>query len=215
MSRGLGTKRDVAASLAILGDILLAQGDLNGAEKTYVESAQIYEQMGEKGNLATSQISLATLALAKQSAPKAEELARQGVTECEAEGDAAGAATGRDILVQSLIEQNKVAEATEVMKEARKIQVQDVIVRLSLAVTEARLEGRTGNVDEALHSLDNTIKSARAMKLIGYELEARLAKAEVQLDAGATPTPPSDLKELVEEANAKGYHLIGLKAARL
>jgi tetratricopeptide (TPR) repeat protein len=215
ISKELGTKSTIATSLEMLGDVRLALGDLSGAESNYQESRRIFEETGEKESLANSLVSLAGLELEEGSLSQAEELARLAAKECSAEQALDDDASANDKLVRALIAQNKLEEAKSVMQEVLKSRVHDVTVGLSLTITEAWLEAKEGNGVEAKRHLDDTISRARSMGLIGYEFEARLARAEIELQEPDPQRATVDLKNLENEANAKGYRLIGQKAAKL
>lgn len=215
ISRRLGTKSGIGASDHMLGDVLLAQGDLASAERNYEESRKIFVQTGEKGELASSEISLAGLSLEQGSVSKADSLARLAEKEFHAENDVDDEASGLNMLARALIAQNKFSEANAAIQDAQKLPMHDVTVQLSLKITASRLQGKAGTKIEALRNLDDVVKNAKSMKLTGYEFEARLAKAEIQLQESRSRQIISDLKELEEQANAKGYRLIGRKAAVL
>jgi tetratricopeptide (TPR) repeat protein len=213
--RALGTKSAIASSLEMLGDVQLAECDLADAEADYKESRRIFEEMGQKGLLAYSLISLAGLELEKESPSEAEALARLGNKEFEAEEQIDGDASGHEMLVRALIAEKKFAEAVSVMKEVKESKVQDVTIRLSLKITDARLTAETGNKNEALRKLEVAISDAKSMKLSGYELDARLAKAEIEVRQSGYQRAASDVKDVEDQAKAKGYLLVGRKAAKL
>jgi class 3 adenylate cyclase/tetratricopeptide (TPR) repeat protein len=215
IGRELGTKSDLASSLALSGDIFLAEDDLLRAQKNYEESLAIRKQIGEKAELALSEISMAGLALEQNAAEQAELLAREGSRACEAEKDVNNEASGREMLARALIAQGKFSDADSVMQTAMKLPVQDRTVLLSLRITAAGLRARTGERDQALRSLEGAVSDAKSMKLPGYELQARLAMAEIELRGTNSHTATSDLKVLQREAIQKSYRLIARKAAEL
>jgi eukaryotic-like serine/threonine-protein kinase len=215
IERRLGAKSDVAFSLGLLGDVFLTQDNLDEAEHEYRESFAIRKQLGEKGALASSEISLAMVALEKGLPSQAEVLARQGEKEFGAEKDVNNEASSREVLARALLDQGKLPEAESMIEGARKLRVQDRTVLLSLRITDARLKARTGKKSEALRGLSGVIHDAESMKLPGYEFEARLAKAEIELQGADSPVSRSDLKILQERARQKSFLLIGRKAAQL
>ena len=60
--------------------------------------------------------------------------------------------------------------------------------------------------------------SSRESRELGYrgiELDARLALAEIEMKEGQTAAGRAHLAAIESDANAKGYHLVTRKAARV
>jgi hypothetical protein len=118
-----------------------------------------------------------------------------------------------DLLVRSLMAQGKLSEAQSVVEGAAKLPAQDRIVRLSFAITCARLKGRSGKMDEARRELDAALKDASGMKLTGFEFEARFAQAEIELESEKSSAARSQMQTLGKQAGQKGFQLLARKAA--
>ena len=212
MEQKLGMKSDASSSLDSLADVLLAQGDLDGAEKNYREALGMRQQLGAKGDVAGSKVSLARLAVEKGRAAEAETLAREAVGEFQAEKIQDSQIGASEVLVRSLMAQGKLPEAESTMERTLKLRAQDHTVRLSLAITGARLAARSGRIPEAMRDLEGVLKEASRMRLTGYAFEARLAEAEIELQQGKVELAHSHLQSLEKEAARSGFRLIARKA---
>ncbi|MHB8412311.1 MAG: protein kinase domain-containing protein [Candidatus Acidiferrales bacterium] len=204
----------VASSLQMLGDFLLARDDLAGADKNYKQALNLFMQLGDKGNIAGTQLSLSELALAKGQPAQAETLARQAAHEFQAEKQVDNEAGARGTQARALMAQNKLAEAQKEIANAQSLAVQDRAVRVSVAITAARLQARMGKPADALKSLQQILTETGSMKLVSYELEAELAKAEIELQTDPN-SAGTDLKMLEKEAKARDFLLIARKARDL
>jgi tetratricopeptide (TPR) repeat protein len=212
MEQKLAMKSDASSTLDSLGDVLLAQGDLDGAEKNYREALGMRQQLGAKGDVAASKVSLARLAVEKGRAAEAETLAREAMGEFQAEKIQDNEIGASEVLVRALMAQGKLPEAESTMERTLKLRAQDQTVRLSLAITGARLAARTGKISEALHGLEGALKEAGRMRLTGYAFEARLAEAEIELQQGKVELAHAHLNSLEREASKSGFRLLARKA---
>ena len=86
-------------------------------------------------------------------------------------------------------------------------------VRFVLAVAEGRVRAAVGDAAGASKSLEATAAEARAAGLKAYELEARLALAEVEMRSGRAEAGRARLREVASEARSKGLELLARQAA--
>jgi class 3 adenylate cyclase/tetratricopeptide (TPR) repeat protein len=214
IEQDLGSQTDVASSLDSLGDVFLAQDNLERAEKSYREAFDIRQKLGEKGAIASSKASLAKLALERNQAPQAETFARESRKEFQDEKNHDAEIATAEILARALAAQGKLPEAESVIEESAKSPAQDRGIRLSFVITRARVKALRGKTAEAMRDLDAPLADAKKMRLIGYELDVRLAQAEIEMQAGKTDLAHSHLKALESEATQKGFKLIARHAAR-
>ena len=105
-------------------------------------------------------------------------MARQAVERFQASKMPDNEADARNTLARSLILEGKLADAQREIESAAKLAAQDRIVRISMAITGARLKARTGRQVEARQDLDSLLKEAKEKNLVGLQLEVRLALAE-------------------------------------
>jgi len=214
-SRELGLKTAETTCLASLGDVSLAEGDLALAEKRYQQALTIRTQLGDKGAIASSNVSLAALALEQNQAPKAESLARLGAQEFQAEKLPDQEAGARDVLAQALLVQHKTDLAAVEVAAARALSASDQPTLLSLKITEARVSGAQGSPADAVKALLAISQKAKGIGLVPYELQARLALGQLQLAIGANEQARSALQSLIRDAKQLRYMLIARSAESL
>jgi hypothetical protein len=161
-----------------------------------------------------SQLITAALDLEKEQPAEAEKLSRQAATEFHAESDSDNEASAREVVARALMAQSKVPEAQAEIDLGTRLSPRDCGVRLSLAITRARVLARAKHFAAAQQSLENTLAEARTRKLIGVELEAQLAQGEVGLLAGDVRASQAQLLEVGKRATQKRFLLIARKASQ-
>lgn len=197
-----------------LGDVLLARGDKAGARRQYQDALELSVKREEQSSVASSRLSLASLSLEEGNPREAESLARQAAEEFQKEKDVDSEASARDTLARALLAQGKLQDAEAEIGSAISLAPEERTVRMSLAVTAAMDKSRAGKTAEAKESLDNSLLEAKRMKLLGFQLEIRLAQAEIEAtsDRGAARL---HLQSLERDASESEFLLIAAKAKRV
>ncbi len=213
MARESNSKNHIASAIRALGDVLLMRGAITEAEKKYNDSLAIRTQLGDKAGIADSQAALALAALENQKRSDAERMARSAANEFKSLGDADQEVLALDVLIQSLIAQNRFSEAQQELQKAEKLNSRDFCANTSLAITAARLQAKQNDRSTAITNLDQLTEELKKKNVGYYELLARLARAEAT--AGASVEIRSNLDMLWQDADRRGYRLIAQKAANL
>ncbi len=214
-SQESGLQSDEATCISALGDVSQAEDDLTLAGTRYQRSLEIRTQLGEKGSIASTQVSLAALALEQNRGAQAESLARQAVQEFQREKLPDQEAGARDVLAQALLAEHKLEEASAETAAAGALGATDPPTLLSLAITEVRVSAlKTGSV-RSVQKLQASSQHAREMGLVPYQLQARLAIGEIQMADGGKDRARVGLEALIHEAKQLNYKLISRKADAL
>jgi tetratricopeptide (TPR) repeat protein len=192
---------------------MLEEDDLQNAGQFYQRSLTMRTELGEKGGMAQSQLSLANLALENDRADQAESLARDAASEFEKENDSDQRTAAEDVLARSLIAQGKYDQAAREIAVAEKLGARDLPTTLSLSITSATLLGKTGKATEAERELQTVEARAAGKGLLVLEWQARLALAEVQTLIGQQSSARSNLEVVKQQSTAKGFRLFARKAA--
>jgi tetratricopeptide (TPR) repeat protein len=195
-----------------MGDVLLAEDDLQSAYQTYQQALKMRSELGEKGGVAQSQMSLANLALENRQAAQAESLARDAAKEFETENDSDQRTAAEEVLARSLIAQGKYDQAAREIALAQKLGARDLPTTLSLSITRGNLLGKTAKTAEAERELQKVQSDAAGKGLVLLEWQARLALADVQTSSGQLSSARSNLELVKRQAIAKGSHLFARKA---
>jgi len=214
-AKQLDAQSDQADALQILGDILLAQDDLEGADKVYSQSLEIQNKLGNKAGIASCQLSLAGLEVERGQAAKATTLTSPAVDEFAAEKNPDGEASARVAKAKSLLEQGHIREAQAEVDQAERLKAGDRAIKLDLTITQARIMARDGNVSSAAVKVRDASNQARQAGLKVYELRAQLAAGEIQILGKNNKNGSIILREVQKNAAKIGFNLVARKAATL
>jgi tetratricopeptide (TPR) repeat protein len=213
IQRQEGLQGDLANSLGLLGDLQLTRGDLPGARRSYDESLKLATDLRSPAGIASSRSSIAELALAENRPSEAATLAAQAAEAFQQEKLVDQEAGARNVAAKALLAEGEASEALAEVNAATSLSPQDRTVRLSLAVTAARVKGRLGNAADAKKELEACMADAAKMKLLGSTFEIALAEAEVQ-GVSDPSSALARLHALGAETKAKGYMRIATEAER-
>ncbi len=105
-------------AMAVLGDVLMAQGDLPSARNQYEQALAIRKKMGEQGLVAEAQVSLAALSIEAGHPEQAELLLREAIVEFEKESATPALASAFLELGHVLLRPTKLDEARKTIHQA-------------------------------------------------------------------------------------------------
>src|SRR5580692_6831210 len=195
VSRAAGMKADSAATLIAVGDLNLAQGQFDAAAKNYNDALQVNKDLADSLGTAQSTSALALLSLEQGRLADSENLARQAADALHQQNNADLETDALATLARALVEDNKISDARAAINRAKALPTQDQGIRLRLAISEAYVLAKEGNIPDALRSITETIQKTVDLKLKRLELEARLAKAEVDMAAGSNAAGKAATKQ--------------------
>jgi ATP/maltotriose-dependent transcriptional regulator MalT len=158
---------------------------------------------------------LAQIALHQNDAGAAESSARAAADQFKTASRPDDEASALAVLARSYLLRGKPADSAQAIKSAEELAVKsnDLSVRLAVAITGASILAARGDAAKSLRDLPQIISQARSAGLIRLELEARLALAEIEIDAGRLETGRQRLESLEREAASRGYKYIVDRAA--
>jgi tetratricopeptide (TPR) repeat protein len=202
--------------LVTLGEIRMAQGNLQSAEKCFRGvDCSILSDKSDSGLtkiavLPDALTDFALLEIERGNYPEAERIARanalQGpAKEAEDEGDAL------DVLVRALISgtsSGRLNEASDHIHRAQSLRITSCWLHIAITITAARVDARLRNFGLAREEIGSAIKEAKQSGLQGYELEARLVEGEIEYQAGQFTTSRSLLVSVRQESQRMGFVLI-------
>src|SRR5262249_5374441 len=146
-----------------LGDLLLVQGDLIGARKNVEEALAIRTQLRQKGNIARTEASLATVAIEEGRPSEAELLAQKAVAEFQAQHAAEAEAEASAILAKAFLAQDEPRKAREAIGRALELarKTQTRAQRVSAEIVSAQVRALLGDPKEARESLKASVAEAK------------------------------------------------------
>jgi serine/threonine protein kinase/tetratricopeptide (TPR) repeat protein len=210
-----GNRSDQAQFLYSLGDTNIEQGDLDAAEHNYQTGLRLARDLGEKSTIALGQLSISGLRLENERVAEADVLARQAAEEFHSEGLMDLECTARNIIASALMELDRNQEAARELSVIGQSAPQDPTIRLAVAITNARVQMRSGNSSSSKTQLESVVKEASRLGLPGLQFEARLALGELAFFGGSKQTALSSLSTLERDASRKGFRQMQAKVKRV
>ena len=198
----------------LLGKAYLRQGDFESANRVLSEALSIDRDISAKGDAALAQIALVEVAL-EQARPSDSTTLRAALEELRLEKMTDGEIEGDIVLVRELIEQGKTAEAAELVNSAVVLSKgsYDPTVRFDVALATARLRVAQHRCADAGRTLRPALDQAIQVGCVSCQLEARLELGEIQIARGNRERGRSQLRDLADEAERRGFGLIAKRAA--
>jgi len=218
-----GGYQSLTGAMTVLGDALMAQGDLAGARQQYQQALETRQKLGEQDLVAESQVSLAELSFEEGHPEQAETLLPPAIAEFEKEKETPDATSAYTLLSRALLTQGKLEEARKAIQHAAELgeKSPDPALTLPLAIQKARVEmtaaaGSAGRLalTNASQELRSAIATARKLGYYQIECEARLALAVGDLTANPA-LGRSQLETLGKETHERGLELLSRKAQLL
>jgi len=219
-----GAYQYLTGAMVVLGDALMAQGDLPGARQQYQQALETRQKLGEEHLVAESQASLARLSLEEGHPDQAETLLRSAIAEFEKEKETPDATSACTLLSRALLAQSKFQEARKAIQQAAELgrNSPDPALILPLAIQDTQIDiaaaasGPAGHLALATagQKLRPEIATARKLGYYQIECEARLALAKADLKASPARGRPQ-LEILEKETHERGLELLSRKARLL
>ena len=212
----LQDRSKVAIALVSLGRALHLQGKTSEAMEKESNAIGIFEEIGDKQSAARARLMFAELLLDEGKLQQAKLSADKAADEFVKEKAARDAALAFAVLSQVLLQQGSLREARESIQNAQAhlSKCSDREAELMVAISNAQIQGSSGGLSKggAAKTLQQIATEANRLGFVPYELEPRLAAAEIEVNLGDV-NARSHLEALQKEATDRGFGLIALKAA--
>jgi tetratricopeptide (TPR) repeat protein len=196
-----------------IGDVLLAQGDLAAARTQYEQALAICAEIKDEDFTAQIRVALAYIALLEGKYSEGETLARQSADAFDKTNSIGSSAWAHAILARNLLSEGKLAEARTAASQAVALagRAAGQSPRFEATLADARVQAKSGKTGDARRELEGMLAAARKFGYRLYELQARLALAEIELSDRA-PSARQHLEALQSDAKAQGARLIANQA---
>jgi serine/threonine protein kinase/tetratricopeptide (TPR) repeat protein len=219
--RNVQSRDGLGMTLAELGDILLAQDEVDKALAAYSEALKIKEELHQAKEAPIMQIYVAQAQIEKGQLAEAESTARRlAAWYSEKENkDPDNEVFARDVLLRSLISQRN--RNQDVGKEAKGLEsalknAEDKETILTARITMARADASQGSFQSALDSLQRALMDAKRQSFVLQEFDANLGLLETaKLQGRLSKADLTATTKLARTASDKGYLLIAKKASAL
>ena len=216
----LGDRSKASTVMAGLGDVLRTEGDFAAAQKYEERALDGFREIGDRYGIARTELSIAELMMNDGNSVQAGHEARQASLEFKREKAAGDEAVADAILARALLSQGQKGDARSAMSDAVSALTRSdryeakLVVAITEALVDANSDDRVAN-RLAVNSLERTLSQARQTGFVGYEFEARLVSAEIEVREGNTAAARTHLESLKQEAALKGFESIAKQAASI
>jgi tetratricopeptide (TPR) repeat protein len=217
-----GSKASTGQALAGLGDVARDKEDLSAARNNYEEALKLLSENSDAAILASERTGFARLLLDEGKNVDSANLARQAAESLSSQKRPHEEALARACLAQALMAEGQSAQARSELDRSLSLVSgsQARLARLEISIATARITAGMGagrntydSVAQSISSLESAVAEARARHMVGLELEAELARDEIEVRSGRTGIGRAHLAALQKEAEAKGFLRIAHHAA--
>jgi eukaryotic-like serine/threonine-protein kinase len=216
LTREISFRRGEPYPISGMGDALLAEGDLAGARKQYEQALAMCKEMNDEDFINQLDVGLASIALADKRYSDGEGLARESAAGYEKGNSAGNQGWALAVLSRNLLGEGKLTEARIAAAKAVALTSQSSgeTPRYDAALADARVKAKSGKIAEARQELEGARASADRFGYRLYELQLRLALAEIGLSAKST-SAGTQLAAVEKDARALGALLFAKQAHAL
>jgi eukaryotic-like serine/threonine-protein kinase len=217
----LGSRNRQALALAGLAKVSQLQGRPEEARRQEIEAISILQDVGNKTEAARVRLGTAELLLNEGKIADAAAIALESATVLEEKKARRSAALARLLLAETLLKQGKSREARDVAEQVAIAagRGQDREVQLRSEMVVARITGAAGGhspeIAASLVQLDEVARAAAAASFAGLAFEARLLKAELQVNHAEREAGRAGLLSLERDCNSAGFTAIAKRASAL
>jgi DNA-binding winged helix-turn-helix (wHTH) protein/tetratricopeptide (TPR) repeat protein len=213
----LGDRSKAAIAQMSLGRALRLQGKIGQAGEVESRAVAGFEEIGDKQSAARARLIFAELLLDEGKLHEAETSTVGAVEEFVREKAARDAALAYAVLSQVFLREGELVAARKVTEKAASYlsRCSDREVELIVAISAARVQALSGGLarDDAAKTFQEIASKANRLGFVPYELEPRLALAEIEVNFGDRANAKTQLEAVRKEAADRGFGLIALKAA--
>jgi DNA-binding winged helix-turn-helix (wHTH) protein/TolB-like protein/Tfp pilus assembly protein PilF len=211
----IDNKSAVAFVLTGLGDVFADRGDLAAARRSYDQSLALRNQIGEKQMVGETQIAMARISIEEGRASEIEQSTRQLKDQFHQERQADDELAASITLTEALLALGRQADARIEMEQSQDLAAksQNLSAHLQYDLASSRVLIASDHPEVSKPRLEKILKQARAHGLVGIELEALLATAELEKRSGHAALAQQQLASLERAAREKGFGLVARKAA--
>jgi eukaryotic-like serine/threonine-protein kinase len=213
----LGDRRKAAIALLSLGRALRLQGKTSDARAAESAAVSTFEEIGDKQSAAQARLTIAELLLDEGELQQARFDSSSAADEFVKEKAARDAALAYAVLSQVLLRDRNLVDAQRAIQEADAYlaKCNDREAELIVAISAARIQAVSGGIarDDAAKTFQEIATKANRLGFVPYELEPRLALAEIEVNLGDRANARNHLEAVQKEAVNRGFGLIALKAA--
>lgn len=222
ISQEQGNYQGLTSAMVVLGEVLEAEGNLNGARGEFEQTLAIQKKAGMNDLLDETRQELAELDLLQGHPEKAEPVLRSAIADFEKQRADPDSISAYTLLSRVLLAQGKVDDAANAIKRAVELNATsaDPALSLPLSIQRARVNAAlethtsTNSLAQVRQELRSTVATAKKLGYYNLEGEARVALAELDMKSSQNPAR-AQLSSLATEAHSRGLELLAQKAEQV
>ena len=207
IAREIGEQRTSAYLLYGMGEAAFARGDLAAARRHHSEALKLRTETGEQGTAAESNLALGLVALEEGRLDESQQRVTAAIDAFRAAKMTDNHAAALAAMSRLALARGETPKAQQAIAEAEKLlaKSENRLARIAVALAHAQFLTARGVRAEAATHAQRALTHARASRLKGHELEARLTLASARKDSAA-------LRSLATDADRAGYRRIAARA---
>ena len=216
LARALSYQHGQSFPMSGVGDTLFYGGDLAGARKQYEDAIALCKTIGDEDFASQVSVQLAALNLLEKRYPEGEMLAAIASNHFEKVNSWGNAAWAQAVLARILLAEGKMKEAQAAAAKAMKMaeMTPGAAQRYEASLADARVKAKLGDVTAARKELTSTVASSQKFGYLVYEFMARLALAEIEVNAGSA-SAGVHIAKLEQDSRGRGIGLVADQAHAL
>jgi hypothetical protein len=213
--REIGNKAMEAYSLAGMGAVLLAQGNLSEARKAGEQALAIREGLGNRDAAAESMLALAEVGL--EAGAVDDKQVNDVLARFEKAKRTDQAARACVLLARTLVARGNRSGARDAVQHALDLgqHSESRGTRLYVQIAAAQIRASIEPGRNSPRAVEALIQEAKRTGMLVLELEARLASDQLQMQRDSPTSARTDLAAVEAAAAAKGLTLVARKAHAL
>jgi DNA-binding winged helix-turn-helix (wHTH) protein/tetratricopeptide (TPR) repeat protein/TolB-like protein len=214
----IGNRGRQPGALAGKARIHRLQGELAQALAEETEARTIFEEIGDKTEVAHVDLHLGELFLDEGNSDRAALSARRAADVFEKTKGTSDEAAASLLMAKTLLVNRRIGDAHKIVDQVigAATETHNRGLELSAALTDARVRAAYGDsweTKEALRRLDRVIAEATTTGFAAIVMEARLAKGEIEMGNADPSAGRVYLVALQNDAAKEGFQLIAQKAS--
>jgi DNA-binding winged helix-turn-helix (wHTH) protein/tetratricopeptide (TPR) repeat protein len=196
------------------GNVLYDRGEMEAARKSYEGSLAIRQKLGVKQGIAETETAMALVQIEEHAAADAELTLRRCRDEFHQEHQADDELLASTELIYALLAQGKLAEAQQEVERTAALakSSQNRLSQLQYVLAGARASVASAQPEAAREPIERVLNAAHASGYVGLELEAQLARAELEKKVGHAAAAQAQLTTVKSLARAKGFGRVATRA---
>jgi len=215
VAQKIGYKSGHSGGLNSSADIFLARNQIQEARSRAEQGLSLRQQIGDPVKIAESQLELANIALEEGKLAQAESLGRAASPRFEEQTMSANASQSAAVLARILLAQSRISDAKAAADRAVSLahNTSDRSTHLAAMLAVAEVNMHMGKVSDSGRALNSVLEEATRDGYVGFQFEARLHLAMLEIQSGSFRSARARLTRLQTDSRQKNFFLIDRKAS--